>query len=245
MAPVDQYNMRGWIVAGAALLLPSCLELEGTITIRPDGTGTQALSMKISREMFAEPQQQVTIASGGESVAAIAGVFDKKQATAEFAAAGLTVDNHEVKEKRSSQTLDLEVSFPNLKSLAASPLGGGRSDWILLDAGEGKTAMFFYPMGKEALKKVQRRIRDLDKQPSEQLRAFFMKRRAEIAGLDLTLTINLPGEVCKKSENLSVEKQSTQVIARITAASIQAPRDLLALLAPCYVAEFDSRLCTW
>ena len=149
MAPVDQYNMRGWIVAGAALLLSNCLELEETITIRPDGTGTQALSMKISREMFAALQQQVTIASGGESVAAIAGIFDKKQAT------------------------------------------------------------------------------------------------AEIAGLDLTLTINLPGEVCKKSENLSVEKQSTQVIARITAASIQAPRDLLALLAPCYVAEFDSRLCTW
>lgn len=245
MAPVDQNNMRGSIIFGLALLLSGCLEVEETVTIRPDGTGTQELSMKISREMLAELQKQVTIASGGEPAAALAGIFDKKQATAEFATAGMTVEKHDVKEKRSSQSLDLEVSFPSLTALGASPLGGGRSNWILKDGGEGRTALFFYPMGKAAWKEAQTRIGELEKQPSEQLLVFFQKRRAEIAGLDLTLTINLPGRVYKTSENLSVGEQPTQVIARVTAASMQTPRDLLTLLAPCYFVEFDSRKCSF
>jgi hypothetical protein len=75
--------------------------------------------------------------------------------------------------------------------------------------------------------------------------AYFRKKQAEMRGLDIELTLNLPGRILDKSGNLRAGKTPNQVIARITAAEIRGPADLLRLLAPYYFIEFDSRECSF
>lgn len=233
--------LAGVVFAGLAM---GCLELDETITIRPDGSGTQQVTMHLPREMLRKTAAHASaLAQQRFDVTAI---FDKKQATAEFAAAGLSLGKHTVRERRSSQTLELEAGFRDLGMLRNSPLTGGKADWILKKGGEGRTALFYYPTGKAGWKDARKRIKALGKNPpTPRMLAFFRKKQAEMKGLDIRLTLNLPGRVLRKSKNLQAGKTPNQVIARITAAQIRSPADLLSMMAPCYIIEFDSRQCSF
>ena len=240
--------MRGLIAVGLAALLTGCLEIEETITILPNGSGVQSMRIKIPREVLGRLRRQVLAArpEASSQERDITAVFDEKRAASEFAAAGLRLRKHVVRERRSSRSLDVELGFPDLQTLARSPLGGGNSDWILKDGGQGKTALFFFPMGKAAWKEAQIRVKGFEKQPTApRMLAFFRKQKAAMQDLDLSLTLNLPGRVLRKSANLRAGSVPTQVVARVRAADIKTPKDLLALLAPCFFVEFDSRKCSF
>ena len=238
--------MRGSIIGCAALLLTGCLEIQETVTIAADGSGTQTMRMKVSRVMLANLQKKAIAARAPwEKQADITAIFHKKKARAELEGAGLKLKRHEVREKRSSKTLDIEVAFDDIGELERSPLGGGRADWILKNGGKGRTALFFYPMGKIAWKEAQVRLASFEKEPTPNMVGFFQKSKATMAGLDLSLTLNLPGRVLKRSKNLAAGTAPNQVVVRIRAADVKTPKDLLTLLAPCYFVEFDSRKCSF
>lgn len=238
--------MRGSIIGCAALLLTGCLEIHETVTISADGSGTQTVRMKVSRVMLASLQKKAIAARATwEKQADITAIFDKRKARAELEGAGLKLTRHEVREKRASKTLDIEVAFDDIGELERSPLGGGRADWILKNGGKGRTALFFYPMGKTAWKEAQMRLAAFAKEPTANMVEFFQKNQAAMAGLDLRLTLNLPGRVLRMSKNLAAGTTPNQVVVHIRAADVKTPKHLLTLLAPCYFVEFDSRNCSF
>lgn len=82
-----------------------------------------------------------------------------------------------------------------------------------------------------------------EKKATAVMNAFFRNKQAEIQGLDLVLTLNLPGRILRMSKNLRLGKNANQFIARVDAASIKTPEDLIRNLAPCFWVEFDSSKC--
>ncbi|MCB9888369.1 MAG: hypothetical protein H6836_02245 [Planctomycetes bacterium] len=242
--------MRGSIAVAvlcAPWLLAGCLELEQTITIAPDGSGTHRLRMKMPLRLLCKLEAQAAVVrpQADRAQLEVAAIFKRDKAGRELASAGMTLRKHEVLERRDTRVLQMEAGFKGLSELRRNPLTGGQADWILKKGPAGRTALFFFPMGKQAWKDAQLRIKELERKPSALMLAYFRSKQAELRGLDLKLTLELPGRVVGRSANLSAGAKPNQVVAHIDAASIRTPRDLLASLAPCYAIEFDSRGCTF
>jgi hypothetical protein len=68
---------------------------------------------------------------------------------------------------------------------------------------------------------------------------FFARRRAQLAGLDVTVRFRLPGDVLQWTRNLQ-KTGDREVTARITAEQIKTPEDLVRRLAPRFQVVFDA-----
>ena len=69
---------------------------------------------------------------------------------------------------------------------------------------------------------------------------YFRMRQAQLTGLDVAFRFELPGDVMVWTKNM--EKTSArEVVARVYAAQIKTPEDLMRRLAPRFEVIFDAR----
>jgi len=71
---------------------------------------------------------------------------------------------------------------------------------------------------------------------------YFARRKAQLAGLDVTLRFRLPGKVIEYTRNLELTGER-EVTAHVTAEQLRTPEDLVRRLAPRFEVVFDSSAC--
>ncbi len=224
------------------LLLAACLEMEQTITITQDGAGTQKLRLQMSPEVLAEARRAaaVTAPDGG---AGPAQVFDRAAVEKELATAGLQLTAHRTFDKGQHRCVELEVAFKDLAGLRKSPLCGAAAEWEFGPGPVPDTVMLtLYPQGKVAWGKAREQAERWGAEPDAVAQSFFDKRKAQLAGLDVTMHFELPGRVLRLTRNMD-QTGERKVTVRITADQIQTPADLMRRLAPRYEIVIDGREC--
>ncbi len=244
MAMVDRIGMRALRLLSAALCLTlaGCLEMEQTITLQADGSGTQAVRMVMPESTFANLKRasQAAKLGGGADPAA---VFDKETVARDLGAAGLELVDHVAKRVPGKRSVELTASFGSFAGLQASPLCGSAAEWVLA-AGprEGTAKLTLYPQGRQAWLDARAKAEKMPTERDPVTEAFFAKRQEELAGLDLTIRFDLPGDVLVWTRNLD-KTGDRQVTARVTAEQIKTPEDLVRRLAPRFEVIFDASGC--
>jgi hypothetical protein len=245
MATVDHRGMRSLrSLAVLLVLVPAgCLELEQTVTLAPNGSGTQVVRMTIGDATLTEVQRAspATEASGAQAAKA---VFDKDLVARELGAAGLVLDTHRVARQGTRRTVEVGASFASFAILQQSPLAGTRAEWALTAGPKPGTAkLTLYPQGKAAWTEARAKADAMAGATDEVAEAFFRKRQQELTGLDLTVRFQLPGDVLVWTANME-KTGPREVTARVTAAQIKTPQDLVRRLAPRFEAIFDATGCS-
>jgi hypothetical protein len=228
----------------ALLLLPllaGCLEMDQTITLAADGSGTQTVKMTIRDATLAEVQR-VSAAAGAVSEATKA-LFDKELVRRDLEAAGMTLDNHATEAKDKKRRVDLTASFKTFAALQASPLAGSRAEWELAAGPKpGTVKLTLYPQGKTAWTEARAKAEAMQTESDPIAESFFRKKQAELSGLDLVVRFQVPGDVLVYTANME-KTGDREVTARIAAEQIKTPQDLVRRLAPRYEVIFDGKDC--
>ena len=244
MATADRTAMRILRSLLFVLLAPlaGCLEMEQTVTIAADGSGTQQLKMGIRETTLNDLVRASSAAQLGAAPNPKA-LFDKDLAGAELKEAGMLLSAHTSKLEAGKRTLDLTATFPNFAALQKTPLCGSVAEWVLT-AGpkEGTAKLTLYPQGKTAWQEARAKAESMNKEPDAVAAAFFRKKQEELTGLDLTLRFQLPGDVLLWTANME-KTGDREVTARITAEQIKTPQDLVRRLAPRFEVVFDAKGC--
>jgi hypothetical protein len=246
MASTEQNSMRASVLGCAIVggLLTGCLQIEQTVTIDGDGSGTQAIKMTIPERVIEALQVQASAHNHRRKAPDMTAVFQRAKVEKELVAAGLKLTEHKVVEARHGRRAELAVRFENLEQLGRSPLSGSRADWVFEEGPlKGTIQLSYYPLGRAAWAEAQKKVQELDKKPNDPiLQGFFAKQKEQLEGLDISVTINLPGTVLMAYGKLK-ETGLKQVRARVRAADVKKPRDLVLALAPRYRVVFDGRGC--
>ncbi len=238
--------MRVLIYAVVALLLTSCLELEQTLTINADGSGSQVLKMSIPKDVLAEMELRASAMNPMGAKQDLSAIFAKEKVGTEVAKHGLSLLKHESKVCGRRQDVEVKLGFKNLAQLRQGGLAQGKAD-LILQAGEhaGTIRLIYYPTGQAAYKQAQDKARQVrEKGQDPMLQEFFKRQKKTLPGLDLGLVLNLPGIVVQASKNMQ-ETGLRQVTAKVKAADIRSPSDLILALAPRYEVVFYGKECTF
>ena len=242
MATVDRGDMRAHrtVALLGCLMLGSCLEIEQTVTLAADGSGTQVVHMTVRESLLndlARRQPAARLGAGGDPSA----VFDEERVRRELTEAGLELTGHVVERGEGVRTVDMVASFAAFDELRKSPLCGSAAEWVI-GAGprKGTAKLTLYPQGKEAWQQARRKAEQMDDELDPVLLQFFRKQRARLAGLDVVVRFRLPGDVYLWTRNME-RTGPREVTARVTAAQIKTPEDLVRRLAPRFEVIFDAR----
>lgn len=224
----------------SCLLLCGCLEIEQTITIKADGSGTQTVKMDLRDNLIKELRQRQPAARLGESGDPTA-VFYEQKVRSELTVAGLELKSHKVEQKDGHRKVDLTASFADFETLRKSPLCGSSAEWELVEGPkQGLAKLTLYPQGKIAWQQARARAAKMQDELDPVAEEFFRKRQAQLKGLDIAFRFRVPGKVLVWTKNM--EKVSDhEVLARVTSAQIKTPKDLVRRLAPRYELIFDAR----
>ena len=251
MASAEQKPMRGPTYLIPPLLLTAglftgCLQVEQAVTIAPDGSGTQSMELTVPDRVLHMLQQQATARNPVRRTPDLMAVFDRKKVEKELVESGLKLTSHKVSEVRNGRRATLVAKFQSLEQLRKSSVGGGRADWIFKEGPvKGSIHLAYYPRGRAAWVQARQKAAELRKKPNDPLvRSFFEKRKAQLEGLDLSMTINLPGTVLMCYGEVR-ETGLKQAQVRVTGSGIKTPVDLVLALAPRYEVVFDGRGCTF
>lgn len=245
MPTADQVGMRTWRMLAFLLFLGlgGCLEIEQTVTVSPDGSGRQTMRMVIRDATLKEVERVSSAAEAGSTELAKA-VFDKELVARELGEAGLALESHRAERKANRRTVELAATFPSFAALQKSPLTGSRAEWELGPGPKPGTArLTLFPQGKAAWTEARAKAEQMQTQADAVAEAFFRKKQQELAGLDLTMRFQVPGDVLVWTANM--EKTGVrEVTARITADQIKTPQDLVRRLAPRFEVIFDATGCS-
>ncbi|MFO1076381.1 MAG: hypothetical protein U1E73_01490 [Planctomycetota bacterium] len=208
------------------------------MTIAADGSGALALAMTM-REATLLDMQRVAAAAGAAS-SELAAIFDKESTARELSAAGLELRKHEVKKTVGKRTVTLEAAFGTFPALQQNPLAGSQAEWVLAKGPkEGTAKLTFYPQGRTAWLEARARAEAMKGEPDATAEAFFARRQKQLEGLDLTLTLNLPGDVLVWTKNMK-KTGDRQVTSHVGAEDIATSEDLVRRLAPRFEVIFDA-----
>jgi hypothetical protein len=228
----------------AVLLLPflsGCLEMEQTIAITADGSGTHQVRMTIRETTLAEVER-VGAAAGAMSEAARA-LFDKELVRRDLEAVGLTLAAHATEAKGRKRHVEVTAAFPTFAALQQSPLAGSRAEWTLAAGPKpGTVKLTLYPQGKAAWTEARAKADSMQTEGDPIAEAFFRKKQAELTGLDLVVRFQVPGDVLVYTANME-KTGDREVTARIAADQIKTPQDLVRRLAPRFEVIFDGKDC--
>jgi len=223
----------------SCLALGGCLEIEQTVTLSADGSGSQSVHMVIREGLLAELARRQPAARLGEHGDPMA-VFHKEKVGKELREAGLELFEHKVGRTGGKRTVDLNAKFGSFATLQKSPLCGSSAEWELQKGpkpGLGKLTL--YPQGKIAWQQARAKAKAMDAKLDPVANAFFKKRQSELAGLDIVVRFKLPGKVLMWTRNMA-KTGDREVTARVTAKQIKTPKDLVRRLAPRYEVIFDA-----
>ncbi|MBL8723986.1 MAG: hypothetical protein JNK49_08065 [Planctomycetes bacterium] len=226
----------------AGLGLSACLEVEQTVVLQPDGSGSQTVAMRV-RESTLEDLQRTSAAAqlGASSNPAV--LFDKEVVGAELRSAGLTMLAHVTQKQAGKRSVTVEATFPDFATLQKSPLGGSGVEWVL-DKGpkEGTAKLTMYPQGRAAWLEARAKAEQLAVQADPVAMEFFRKRQQQWTGLSIVARFQVPGDVLLWTRTLA-KTGPREVTATITPATLQSPEDLVRWLAPRFEVVFDSSGC--
>ena len=247
MASTEQNHMQGVRALGYVIvvgLFTSCLQLEQTVAIHADGSGSQTVKITIPERVIEALQQQASAHNPLRKAPDMTAVFHRTKVEKELAAIGLKLVEHKVVDARHGRRASLAARFDNLEQLRKSPLGGSRADWIFTKGPlKGTIQLAYYPRGRAAWVEAQKKVLELQKKPNDPIvQSFFARQTAQLKGLDISVTINLPGTVLMAYGDLR-ETGLKQVRARVRGTDIKTPKNLILALAPRYQVVFDGRGC--
>ncbi|HEX5054330.1 MAG TPA: hypothetical protein VFZ65_21305 [Planctomycetota bacterium] len=244
MPTADQKGMRRSLALCLLLCLSpaACLEMEQTVSLGPDGSGRQVVKFSLRESTLQEVQR----ASQGAQLGAATNpgaLFDKELVGRSLAEAGMTMSKHAAKREAGRRAVDLEATFPDFASLQKSPLCGSGAEWVLVRGPrEGTAKLTLYPQGKAAWLDARAKAEAMAGEKDPVADEFFRKRQQSLTGMNVVVRFELPGEVLLWTRNLE-KTGDREVEARITAAKIQTPGDLVRWLAPRFEVIFDATGC--
>lgn len=241
LGPADHVAMSPmrWVVLALVSVCSSCLQLEQTVTLAADGSGTLTMVMTM-REATLNEMQRVATAAGVAQGTQLVGIFDKETTARELVDAGMELVRHKAEKKPGKRSVALEGAFGSFEALQRNPLAGSEAEWVLAKGPEAGTAkLTFYPQGRTAWLEARERAEAIAKTPDPLVDQMFAKRRPQLEGLDLTLVLNVPGDVTLWTKNMK-RTGDRQVTAHIGAADIATPEDLVRRLAPRFEVVFDA-----
>lgn len=234
--------MRGikTLVLLSCLALSGCLEIEQTITLTADGSGSQSVHMVIREGLLTELAKRQPAARLGEKGDPLA-VFHKEKVDKELTEAGLELTAHKVDRVSGMRSVDLTAKFASFAKLQQSPLCGSSAEWELAKGpkpGLGKLTL--YPQGKVAWQQARKKAKEMASELDPVAEAFLRKRQKQLAGLDVIVRFKVPGKVYMWTKNMQKTGEQ-EVTARVTAEQIKTAQDLVRRLAPRYEVIFDAR----
>ena len=225
-----------------AVCLCSCLQVEQTVVLRADGSGTQKTVLAMTERALSSAR---AFAQARNAAFDPAELFDARRVRAELAEAGLSCRKVEASEKRRRRVLEVEAAFAGVSALQKSPLSGSGAEWRLTAGPTTGTArLVYFPMGEKAWRAATEKASKMSASMDDREKAMFERRLQDMRGLDVRWTLELPGDVIGKPKGLLPDGKR-KVVATITAERIRSPRDLVLSLAPRYEVVFDSRQCTF
>jgi hypothetical protein len=245
--PVASADGRGVKARLLVLLLPlwsvACLEMEATITIRGDGSGTQKVCLGMSPQVLAECKRAAAVLASGDA-GNPAHVFEKAAVEKELLGTGLELRAHRTFERGAQRWVELELAFADLAGLRKSPLCGSAPLWEFTGGPlPGTIQVTLYPQGKEAWTKARQQAEQWQTEADPTVAGFFARRKEQLRGLDLAIHFELPGKVLRMTRNLE-QTGERQVTARIKAEQIETPADLVRRLAPRFEVVIEGQGCT-
>ena len=245
MGSTDPNTMRRLPYIMLAWLLPlaGCLEMDQTITIAKDGSGTQEVVMVLPSKTMGEVRRAATVNHNGGRIDPGA-LFDRASVEKELKALGLDLKEHQTQVQDEVRKVRLTVGFDSCEELADSPLVGSAAEWDLAPGPvEGSIELSFYPQGRLAWGQARAQAAKMKGEVDALVADYFNKRRSQLEGLDLTLRFRLPGKVLRYTRNME-QTGPNEVTARVNSAQIRTPEDLVRRLAPRYQVVFSAEDCT-
>ncbi|MBK8980391.1 MAG: hypothetical protein IPM29_31200 [Planctomycetes bacterium] len=240
----------GWRTAGllalsAALLsLGGCFRLRTVVQLAADGSGRQQLDLAMSAATFERLQlvaQALDGARGGPGDPTR--MFDADAIRAELAAAGLRAGEHRCQTQGAERSLAIDATFERFDALRGSPLLGPGAEWfVLAGRNPGNLRIVLYPRGHAAWQQVRERVDELARQPDDLRHQYFDGQRRRLAGLDVELELELPGDVDYASSGVETIAPRT-VRWAVRATDLGSAEDVVRALAPRIEVEFDGRTC--
>lgn len=222
------------------LALGGCLELEQKITLTADGAGRQEVRLSTSERFLLELKRRQPAAQLGAAGDPTA-LFSEEKARAELHASGLTLVEHEVAARAGRRAVELAATFPDFAALRRSPLCGSAAEWELVAGPKpGLAKLTLYPQGKAAWQQARERAAAMKREVDPVLNGYFRKQQEKLRGLDVVFRFEVPGDVLVWTRNME-KVSSREVVARVRAADLQRPTDLVRRLAPRYEVIFDAR----
>lgn len=225
------------------VLLGGCLELEQTVTLQPDGSGSQAVRLTLRGDVLRELERAAPAAQLGAGADPKA-IFDEERVGGELRAAGLAMTRYAIEKKIDRRTVDLTAEFGDFATLQKSPLCGSAAEWQLAPGPRPGTArLTLFPQGQKAWQEAREKAKAMQAAPDPVVAEFFQKRRAQLAGLDIVVRFRVPGDVLVWTANME-KTGDREVTARVTAAQLETPQDLVRRLAPRFEVVFDASGCS-
>lgn len=241
MAPVDLWCMRPLLSLAcvAVVLAGGCFEAEITVTLRADGSGTQKMRLALGETAVGTLRKAVHATEASASRADPLDVFDAKKVRAELEPVGIELVAHRVFEDKQRQSVELTANFGDLGALRRNPLtGGSRATWEFTPGTTpGQVRLVFFPQGEEAWRAARAKARELAQESDAVVQHFVQARLQAIEGLDVTFSLELPGDVFAHTANLELTGRRS-VRVRTRAADVRSATDLLLRLAPRFEIVF-------
>ena len=224
--------------------LSACLQMEQTITLGADGSGTHDVTMTLPDSTFADARRAALANRTGTAIDPLA-LFTRATVAKELAAVRIDLVEHKSEAKGSAHTVAIRTRFPDPAALRQSPLTGSAAEWEFAPGPKaGTVRVTLYPQGKQAWRDARERALAMPDTADEVTREFFARRKAQLAGLDVKIRFRLPGKVLLWTRNLDKTGEQ-EVTASITAEQIQTPEELVRRLAPRFEVVFDAAGCSF
>lgn len=229
--------MRLLLCLSTVLLLAGCLELRQTIVFEADGSGSQTVHMILPLGTVATIRAAGAAAQAGGAADPLA-LFSRETVEHELAEAGMKLAEHAPGERADVREVRLVASFPSVAALRKSPLAGSSAEWTVAAGPVPKTVQLtLYPQGATAWREARAKAEAMLEQPDPIATDFLEKRKAQLAGLDLKLRLQLPGKVLRWTRNME-RVEDCVVEATVQASDLSTPMDLVRRLAPRYEVVF-------
>ena len=235
--------MRSSIGLLLLFVLTGCFELELSVVLKPDGSGTQSMHLGMTDRVMQSVRASARALDASATREDPLAVFDGAKVRADLSERGLVVTNHRTYRDGSREFVDVDAEFSTFASLQGSTLFGSSGEWYLLDGrNQGGVRLVFYPRGHAAWLEARDRAAQIATQPTGVQEQFFASQKKRLAGFDTSLVIELPGDIDYASANLEVVGQR-KVKAAVRATDIATAADLVRALAPRFEVEFDGTTC--
>jgi len=238
------------LFAALAAALGSCIEMEQTITLEADGSGTHRVVLWMNRSVEDAVQNFATVAQPTGRAFDPLQAMDEERVRAELRGTGLELIKHEALRDDWRRGFEIEIAFDNLEELRKSPLLGSRAEWEFLPGQEAGTRwIVLYPQGKEAWKQAYDKAKQMAETTDLALKAsadkWFAEQKKAMGEMSVEIALHLPSRVVDATRNVDVIEGAKGIAFSFSPDQVKTPEILARYLAPRFIAIVEDRGLTW